>query len=173
MDQLVPKSQTRGAASIEAVVALPVFVILFVGVFFVRDITGAKLDAAREARRCAWEYSFNGCDAVPDGCGSVVRRSPGGFVPPDVGGAWEDAKSKVSSGNYQAAFLNVLTKTVFDSLADAFTLSLDADKTEERNRPTLFGGGTSRVPANYHLACNLKEKSKEDIINEVWDFLIP
>jgi hypothetical protein len=167
------KPRERGAASVEAVVALPVFVILFSGVFFVRELTGAKLDAAREARRCAWEYSANGCDAIPDGCGGVVARSPRESFPESLAGAWEDTKNSVSEGKYKQAFLNVLTKSVSDAIVAAFTLSLDAEKVEERAQPPLFGGGKTLVPAKYHLACNLKDKSKEQIVEEVWNFLIP
>jgi len=162
-----------GAANVEAVVALPVFVVLFVGVFFLRTVTGAKLDADQEARRCAWEYSNNGCDAIPRGCENVVHKNPLGPTNPDVEGAWNDGMNSLRGGAFQQAILTVLTKTVLDSLTQSFTQSLSSDKVLEHDRPNLFGGGRSHVSGSYHLACNIKSKDQDYIVNEVWNFIIP
>jgi hypothetical protein len=170
---LAQNALTRGAASVEAVVALPVFIILFIGVIFVRDLTGAKLEADAEARRCAWQYSSNGCTAVPPGCDHYVHTGSMGLDNPDVGGALNSAKDRISNGNLQAAILTSLTKVVLEPLTDAFTKNLEVSMPIDRQRPRLFGGGTSRVIGKYHLACNLESKTQDDIINQAWDFLIP
>ena len=63
---------SRGVATVEAVVALPVLVLLFIAVFFFRDLAGARHEAATKARSCAWLYSANNCTTVPAGCEGVL-----------------------------------------------------------------------------------------------------
>lgn len=164
---------SRGAASIEAVVALPVFVILFIGVIFVRDLTGARLAADSEARRCAWEFSANGCSDIPVGCAGVVRRLPLGELDEDMSDTWEAGVSALENGNVQGAIITALTRFVLVPLTSAFTQRLEANKTLERTRPNVFGGGTSQVSGRYRLSCNLKSKSQQKIIDDVWSSLIP
>lgn len=163
----------RGTATVEAVVALPVIVILFIGVFFIRSITSGKLEADEEARRCAWEYSMNGCDAVPEGCAEVVAKEPLGPGNPDVEGAWETGIAKVQGGDFAGAIVNLLNQTVLQPLAEAFTQSLRSNKLIERDRPQLFGSGKSQVTGKYHLACNLKPKTADQVVDEAWDFVVP
>jgi hypothetical protein len=52
----------RGAASAEAVVVLPIFIVLFISLFYVRDQVLAKQAAQERARTCAWLYSWNNCE---------------------------------------------------------------------------------------------------------------
>ncbi len=58
----------RGAAGVEAVVILPFFVLLFLGLFFLREAFLEKQRLQAKARTCAWLYSQNGCNVVPPGC---------------------------------------------------------------------------------------------------------
>jgi hypothetical protein len=165
------KVRSRGAASVEAVVVLPVFVILFVSMFFVRDLTYAKLAADQEARRCAWLYSANDCSTVPIGCEGVVQGTRRGAINPDVNSAIGDAEKALSegvSGNGLGAVKQVLQNLVIDALAQAFTLSLDSQKLVEQERPRLFGGGKSQITGTYRLACNIRKQGNDDTATAVW-----
>lgn len=160
---------TRGAASVEAVVALPVFVILFVGMFFVRDLAVTKLLADEEARRCAWLYSANGCKDTPPGCKDVLSEGRHGSISPKLETAIQDGRAALTNGvDGQAAVARIIENLVGEALLQAFTRSLDAKKTVERDRPGLFGGGKSQVTGKYRLACNLQAQESEDIVGAAW-----
>lgn len=170
------KNQSRGVASVEAVVALPVFVILFVGMFFVRDLTSSRLAADQEVRRCSWEYALNyNCGGTPPGCGNVVGKSHYGSLTPKFD---QTLNSLGDTTQYQnsdgfAAVKRILQKFVSDYLAQAVTKRFEAQKTIERERPGLFGGGKSVVSGKYGLACNVPPQGQHDVLTAVWDQFKP
>lgn len=165
-----------GAASVEAVVVLPVFVILFVGMFFVRDLTAARLDADAEVRRCSWEYALlNDCGTKPPGCEHVV--GDGHYGP--LLGRLDDAVENIGEGTdlrNTKGFENVkriIAKFVVDYLAQAITKRFEATKTVERSRPGLFGGGKSVARGTYGLACNVPPQRQGDVVHAVWNQFKP
>jgi len=77
------RSRQRGAAMVEALVAIPFFVVIFACTMFVGSFYQEKLKTMAESKRCAWDHSINGCnggctaDTSTAGSGSEVQ-SPGG-----------------------------------------------------------------------------------------------
>jgi sirohydrochlorin ferrochelatase len=163
------KRSSRGAATAEAVVVLPVFVVLFVGMFFVRDLTGAALAADQEARRCAWQYSANSCRDIPPGCEDVVQGTSRGSINPNMDQALTKMQDALKNGtDAEEAVARILESMVVDALAQVFSRSLDSKKTIEQVRPDLFGGGNTVTVGKYHLACNIPAQGKEDIATAAW-----
>jgi hypothetical protein len=156
----------RGTATVEAVVVLPVFVVLLVGISFVRDATSTRLFADQDARRCAWQYSFNNCESVPPGCEQVLAIGHLGVVPPKVENLLSNPKTGVSGG--VRAILDGIVKT---TLLEAFTKSLDANRVVERDRPWLFGGSKSRITGKYRLACNVATQVEDGFLGTLWNQL--
>jgi len=189
-NQSTKRRQSRGAASIEAVIVLPVFVILFVGIFFVRDLHASKLRADEQARRCAWLYSAAGCEGpAPDGC----NMSPASPVYDDFlssiksnvetmannaretrsnGGSVKDVSSGLEHDIKQILFKIVNTQ-VLARLGSVLTSSYEADRALERERPNLFGGGVTEIHGRYRLACNLKHTTPEEVVRNAWSKVIP
>jgi hypothetical protein len=61
----------RGAAFAESLIMLPVFMIIFFGVMYLKDsVVAAEVNLSR-ARDCAWEYSNNAC---PKGGDDYTRK---------------------------------------------------------------------------------------------------
>jgi len=152
----------RGAAMVEAVVVLPVLIILFVSVFYVRNQVLASQAAASEARTCAWAYSMNNCSTVPPGCDAQIvgaARSIDARVEEDL--------SKARSGVAGPVVDRVL-KPVLDA---AFGQALDANSYITYNRPSLYGGGTRDARGSYHLACNLAPQTLTDVAKDAWNAL--
>ncbi|MFT3774692.1 MAG: hypothetical protein QM820_55785 [Minicystis sp.] len=58
----------RGAALIEAVVAIPFFILVFAVTMFIGKFYGEKLRTMRLSRECAWAHAMAGCKG---GCGSA------------------------------------------------------------------------------------------------------
>lgn len=173
------RSCTRGAASVEAVIVLPLFVSLFVGIFWVRDRQEAKLIADQEARRCAWTYSALGCDKdhIPDGC-EVQDASL--QLDGDLSIPYETVASSVNAMSSNRGDLglgdfvkNLLLDKVVARLGDALTHNIEATKRLELERPSMFGGGQVVVSGKYRLACNLKSYTPDALLDEAWRKLMP
>lgn len=168
------RGNQRGAASVEGVIVLPVFVILFVGLFFVRDLTRVKLDADREARRCAWEYSANACTTVPIGCDEVLKDVRRGDIAPSLDAALGNIEDELRANSDAAqAAKTIVTKMVTGAIARLLTRSLDARKALELERPGLFGGGKSHVSGKYQLACNTPTQEDDNIATAAWKHFRP
>jgi hypothetical protein len=168
---LVRGARARGAATVEGVVVLPVFVILFVGVIFVRDMLSARFEAQQEARRCAWAYSDNGCEAVPADCAQVLAEPRLDMSMPKASQVKDQLIARVGDvhgGITQAGIRNIIEGVVTGYIVKALTWKFDATRVVERKRPHLFGGGTSLVPGHYRLACNVAETKQESLIGQVW-----
>jgi hypothetical protein len=167
---------TRGTVTVEAVIALPVFVILFIGMFFVRDLANARLSANEEVRRCSWEYALNNnCEKKPPGCDHVVGNGHYGSLLPDSGVSLTDLGKHAASSNSPGftAVENILRKFVDEYLLQAITKKFDARKTIEVRRPELFGGGKSVTTAKYGMACNVPTQKQNDIATAVWNQFKP
>jgi hypothetical protein len=175
----VSRFSTRGAASVEAVIVLPLFVILFVGIFWIRDRQEAKLIADQEARRCAWTYSALGCDRnhIPEGC---EVRDADLQIQGDLSIPYESVSTSVSSmatnqgdlglGNFVK---NLILDNVVARLGEALTHNTEATTAIERERPDLFGGGQAMISGKYRLACNLTGHTPEALLDAAWNKLMP
>jgi len=153
---------SRGAASVEAVIVLPVLIILFVSVFYVRNQVLARQAAERQARTCAWAYSMNNCSAVPPGCSAQIVSAAG-----PLGGKIEGKLSKASGGIAGPVVNDVLDPV----LRAAFGKALDAKSQVPYERPAIYGGGTQTASGGYHLACNLTTETLEYVGKDAWDAL--
>lgn len=156
----------RGAASVEAVVVLPIFLVLFISLFYVRDQVLAKQAAQEQARTCAWLYSWNNCNAqgMPAECEGVVTDNPMlGEVPSEV----TDALGGDSF------FADIVAGMIEPVLEVAFGSSADAKVTRDVARPLLYGGETSTVVGKYHIACNLAPTTAPEVALDAWDRIKP
>jgi hypothetical protein len=154
---------------VEGVIVLPVFVILFVGIFFVRDLTRNRLDADREARRCAWQYSANACESVPTGCAEILNGVHRGAILTSLDAALKNVENGLkSSSDAEQAAKAIVTNMVTGAIARLLTRSLDSKKTVDVDRPGLFGGGTRQVSGKYQLACNIPVQESNSIARAAW-----
>ena len=55
------RRRQRGAAMVEALVAIPFFIVIFATTMFVGSFYQEKLRTMRESKRCAWDHSVHGC----------------------------------------------------------------------------------------------------------------
>ncbi len=154
------RTGARGTASVEAVVALPVLLLLFISVFYVRDNALALQSAANQARTCAWLYSAANCpddrSALPAACqGAALSVDPDVVDPPELPVTVEPIKTAIDS------LLEVALEAAFGS---ATTVAAE----KSFSPPELYGGGTKVVHRNYHLACNIKKKDLGDVVLEAW-----
>ncbi len=159
---------------VEAVAMLPVFIILFVGLFFVRDSLVETQRQDTLARSCAWRYSKSACTDIPPECEGLVRSGSAELQDSsgleDLNNALEDAQSAATSGGGgQDLIYGMLGERIGGWVTDLFSRAAIADTAGEIERPVMFGGGTVQVKGHYQLACDLEEVTPMEIALESWN----
>jgi hypothetical protein len=155
----------RGAASVEAVIVLPIFVLLFISLFYVRDQVVARQATQSQARTCAWLYSWNNCDksALSPECQAVVTDEA----------FFNDATAELSE-KLGGGLVGDALKGILDPVLEAaFGRALDAQVSKEIPRPAIYGGKTQNVSGSYHLACNLKPTTAPEVARDAWSRISP
>jgi hypothetical protein len=124
---------------VEAVVAIPFFLILLSGLLFVHRLYDAKLAAMRDAKAKAWSYATCGCGRGQDRCAaaSQVEESaadrPEGYDPAVVGKVGKGPGAAVATRGWAIAESSIETSVV-------------ADK--------VLGAGRTRIAARAKVSCN-------------------
>jgi hypothetical protein len=165
--------RVRGAASVEAVVALPFFVLIFISLFYLRDELVKKHELAMTARSCAWLYSQSNCQAVPLGCAGFVSNpsSSSGRESAELHDKLQQGLGETSGlAHVVAKIVNGLVDSVLDA---AFGQSFEVEPKGSVARPALYGGGTASLSSQYHLACNLAERTPLDVVTGAWNYFKP
>jgi hypothetical protein len=167
------RARRRGTASVEAVIALPVLILLLFGVMYVSRAITARHQADDLARSCAWRYSANGCDSVPDGCSGIVSRGTrDDSAAEDLKASWGDAidmASKFESGG--GGFKGLIAQVVGSVFGDTVMKALMKDaKSAVKYAVSREGpaGTTEELLARYQLPCNLKERSVAELAKQAW-----
>ncbi len=147
----------RGTASVEIVVMLPVFILLFLGVLHIHSAGIGQQEAQSAARACAYYYAVNGCtnDAaahpVCEGL-NVGKAAEAGSV--------KDAKDDTS----------VLTEVEsWPVLGDALKLLFGEGSRAraERQVQSFVGDGDSKAVGRFYLVCNTVSESWSEKISEL------
>ena len=63
--RLANRARRRGAAMVESIVVIPVFILFFVGMMYFRKLYQNQLYVMRLARTAAVSYGMNGCNGSP------------------------------------------------------------------------------------------------------------
>ena len=167
------RRRSRGAASFEALVALPFLILIFAGVTLVRDRQLAIQAAENQARSCAWLYSASDCTSIPRGCEGVLTPGTAPRPATQVDDALNDAKSQVLAGGDAKGVIEKVAMELLGPAIDAlFGQYLAACTHRNVTRPGLFGGGQAVVEGRYHLACNLHPTTPEKVMDDAWSKLI-
>jgi hypothetical protein len=165
-----PRASVRGVASVEAVIVLPIFVLLFVGVTYFAKLALAKGDAEAEARRCAWLYSMNNCQEVPAGCALPADAPPGASNPLVTALA---SGGKALEQNSSDLVAKIVTPLLGKAINEALGGSRVARASRTIERPPLFGGNTTTIAREYRLACNLAPESAGSVADKAWKLFRP
>jgi hypothetical protein len=153
----------RGTASVEAAIILPFFILIFAGVMYMERLLESKQVALVFARRCAWQYSNNGCSEKPTGCEKVVEHAGG-----------SSNENEVSDKMREGGILDKLSDIPFigKAISGLFGSALTSRATREVIRAPMFGGGTVAVAGHYYLMCNEKDQTLEGILEGMMKKLV-
>jgi hypothetical protein len=76
---------------VEALVAIPFFIVIFATTMFVGSFYQEKLRTLRDSKRCAWDHSLNGCTGGCSADTSAVGNSGDLQTPGGTGNAKTDS----------------------------------------------------------------------------------
>lgn len=154
----------RGAATIEALLALLVFIVIWVGVLYMGGLYVAQLESESQARKCAWLISVGGCQGEIEGCSSTSEgRLPGS---PDVVLPGERGSDDDSDPIWDA-----VTDPLQRQLERIFGGRARAASGKNVDKPSALGGGTTAVGATYSLPCNTMPQEPEGLGQDILDLL--
>lgn len=170
------KSRQRGTAMVEGVIVLPVFLLLFVGVFYLRDMVTRRQALDTLARSCAWRYADNGCEVIPDDCAedNLLQKTP--FEGNDQGEEWitgqgDDLRESIKSaegGTDGDKVVDAVWGIVSQALEETFTKAATATPQGTLKPPALIGGEEKVVTSHFQLSCNLKPVTAKSLVMEAW-----
>lgn len=167
------RMRTRGTASIETVIVIPLFFILFIGVQYASHVAELGQGAEMTARSCAWLYSAKNCTEVPPGCEGYLSA---GTTRSDTGNKVDEAlkggKGGLIHGGNGGKFVSGVIGSLLESaIQDTFGRHLDTSVPAFADRPELFGGKQVTIAGNYHLACNLTPTTLGNVAADAWSHL--
>lgn len=168
----------RGAAAVEAVIVLPVFVIVFLGLFYVRDQAIATQQAEQQARSCAWLWAAQDCEGtIPAGCDDVLSAANApDMAPPDLKGKLDEQLARVKQGqnvNGGDVVMGIIGPTIGNALEAAFGNATEAKTSRQVSHSPLSGPGQKTVNGQYRMACNLHPTTLEEVAKDAWEKLTP
>ncbi len=158
------RQNRHGVASVEAAVVMPLFILAFASVIFIRNLVLARQEAEAKARTCAWLYSAANCEpnAMPPGCSEILQRvSIAGRVSSEIEHALQ--------GALIWPFDKVISRVLEPVLEAAFGSAVQATAPREFERPGLYRDNPSPVTGTYQLACNVSPTTPLQVAKEAWN----
>ncbi len=154
---------------VEAVVVLPVFIVIFAGTLYVRDRVLARQEAKTLARSCAWRYSMNGCASVPEGCDGIVGKSSSSSRDSEVDQQVRQRIDEAIGGDTQGVVATIVDPLLGPAIDAALGDSATATTSRDLERPGVLGGDIATVEGHYDLACNLAHTTPAKVVEDAWN----
>lgn len=125
------RRRRRGAAMVEALVAIPFFIVIFATTMFAGRFYQEKLRTIRESKRCAWDHALNGCkggcqaETTTAGSGAEVQ-SPGG-----TGDTKTDSspQSEIMSKDFNQSKFTVQGKATASNIIGGYVRNIESTTT--------------------------------------------
>lgn len=159
--------KTRGTATVEAVVMLPVLILLLLGVGYTSRAFSYSLESNDLARLCAQRYAIMGCkhaERLPTECQGAFSKTKD----PPLPDSDETAKLKNAENDedvQKATSRSTLLTKILDSL---FGKGVIAKTKANVTRPGMLGGGTSPVYSSSYALCNTVPVPADNLAKELF-----
>lgn len=162
--------RSRGTATVEAVIALPVLLLILFSVLYAQSLQVARQRALVEARRCAWKYAIDGCGRAPAGCPSLGKAgevSGSGAAARDIDRQLQPLRRQTKKTQ---SFLESLSNVpvLGSAIEGLFGEKARAIAVREVDRPAPYGGGKAAVQGEIVVTCNTRPQSRETMIEELF-----
>lgn len=149
------QKKTAGTATVEAVIMLPVLILLFLGLGYVARLFGATLDVTDRSRRCVQLHAMLACedeDSLPPECRGLLHQTD--QAPPEPQGAAAallEARADVGVQDAESRASDL--SDVLDGLLGGGML---ATATGTVSKPKIVGDTDTLVRATSYATCNTK-----------------
>jgi len=150
----------RGTASVEIVVMLPLFILLFVGVIHVHRVGLVRQEALATARACAFHFAVNGCtDAAAEHaiCAGLNPQKGSPLTNDEAGKDTREHHSLIEAiGSWKV--VDHLVSGLFGARASARA---------ERSVPGFMSRHDRKVQGTFYVVCNTVPESWSDKASEL------
>lgn len=162
-----------GVATVEALVALPVLVLLFIGAHYLADLTRATSDTRTQARMCAWLYSANNCQTDDSGNPTGVPQECVKVLSQKSAVTWDSPELRSAGSTLTGGAVGGFVKRILQPVLDAvFGDAASAHVERAVHRPLVFGGSTTAIAGNYRIACNVSETTLGSAAKDAWQSIM-
>ncbi|MFT3774352.1 MAG: hypothetical protein QM820_54015 [Minicystis sp.] len=126
------RRRRRGAAMVEALVAIPFFIVIFATTMFVGSFYQEKLRTIRESKKCAWDHALNGCKG---GCQAETGTAGSGNEVQTPGGGTGDTKanggpqSEIMSKDFYQSKFTVSGKATASNVIGGYVRNIESTTT--------------------------------------------
>jgi hypothetical protein len=170
------RKRRRGTASVEVVMMLPFFILVFAGLYYMHGLYAGRQLAMTKARACGWAYAKAGCQGTrPSECPGPEGGDPGG--------ASVQAGQVAGNGNAGTGSAGQLVETIgaipvignilvapFEMLFGK-PLTTNARHTINQPQPS-YGPESFTVGGRYFTLCNTVRQTWTDVAQNIFcDFV--
>lgn len=142
----------QGTASIEAVIMLPFFIMVWGLLLFAVDVYKHKIDAGIRARDCGWTFAQTGCQTVPPSC----QEEPGDPVSTEDAAGSSELASTVDDLPIDIPIIGDVLNGVVDTI---FGELRRARHSEDVQRPQVLGSTTVQTRGAFAIMCNERPRT--------------
>jgi hypothetical protein len=141
------RSGERGAAMVEAVVAIPFFLLMFAGILFVGNLYQTKMTVMRQAKESAWNYAMCNCGESGDGMSTKCQPADG----PAAGSGGSDTASPTG---YDPGSISKVGSGPSGELASKSFGSSKASMEQSVTADGFLGGFSKKMSSQTKVMCN-------------------
>jgi hypothetical protein len=134
------RSRQRGAAMVEAVVAIPFFLMMFAGILYIGKLYETKMRVMRLTKESAWNYAMCNCNDKGDAISSTCRAAEGasagsggdesgrpeGYDPGEIAKAGKGPGGQLASKKFGSSFAQMETTITSDGILGNYTKNVSS-----------------------------------------------
>jgi hypothetical protein len=165
------RRRRRGTASVEVVMMLPFFILVFAGVYYMHGLYAGRQLAMSKARACGWAYAKAGCQgARPSECPGPEGGDPGGAAMEAGEAAGTGTAGQILGTIDDIPVIGDILVAPFEMLFGK-PLTTNARHTVNQPKPS-YGPDKFTVGGHYFTLCNTVRKSWDRVATDIFcDFV--
>lgn len=142
----------QGTASIEALIMLPFFIMVWGLLLFTVDVYKHKIDAGIRARDCGWTFAQTGCETVPASC----QEEPGDPISTEDSVGSGELASSVDDLPIDIPIIGDVLNGVVDTIFGELRRARHESTVQ---RPQVLGSTTVHTRGAFAIMCNERPRT--------------
>lgn len=158
-------ARQRGTASLEAIIIITFFTLVWTGVDFMHEVANVSLTTKAHARFCAFAATTNSCEEMPPSCQGEAQGGPQSEAEAESAKVLDETADKAEDSKYTEAPLNEMKESFEFGLFQRIEASMPASV----DTPQMLGGQTTDLSQSFSLPCNPKPATFGEKVKEMFD----